>query len=243
MKFEKISDKQLRCTLTKADFTEMNIQLGELAYGNEKARAFFHAMMVEAKKECGFDAGNCPIMIEAIPLSSGALTLVITRVDDPEELDTRFSKFTPVDTEEKEYDEPLLSGADEILRLYEEAKNLQKKLNEEANETQDPPKAKEKKDLAFLFTFSDLDTVISAAGALGGSYNGVNALYKNEKTGKYLLTLHKSSHSLTHFNKVCNTLSEYGDVSECTPVMEAHLNEHAQAIIKKRALQKLMTLN
>ena len=34
-------------------------------------------------------------MIEAIPSSSDSITLIITKVEDPEELDTRFSKFTP----------------------------------------------------------------------------------------------------------------------------------------------------
>ena len=34
-------------------------------------------------------------MIEAIPLNSDCIVLIITKVEDPEELDTRFSKFAP----------------------------------------------------------------------------------------------------------------------------------------------------
>ena len=33
-------------------------------------------------------------MIEAIPMSNDSIQLVITKVDDPEELDTRFSRFS-----------------------------------------------------------------------------------------------------------------------------------------------------
>lgn len=34
-------------------------------------------------------------MVEAIPLSSESIMLVITKIEDPEELDTRFAKFSP----------------------------------------------------------------------------------------------------------------------------------------------------
>ena len=34
--------------------------------------------------------------MEAIPLSGESVMLVITKIEDPEELDTRFSKFSPL---------------------------------------------------------------------------------------------------------------------------------------------------
>ena len=44
MKIEKLSDNQIRCTLTRADLAERQLQLSELAYGTEKARSLFHDM-------------------------------------------------------------------------------------------------------------------------------------------------------------------------------------------------------
>ena len=41
MKIEKISDSQIRCTLTSADLASRQIRLSELAYGTEKAKACF----------------------------------------------------------------------------------------------------------------------------------------------------------------------------------------------------------
>ena len=41
------------------------------------------------------DAEDIPLMVEAIPLPGESIMLVITKVEDPEELDTRFSKFSP----------------------------------------------------------------------------------------------------------------------------------------------------
>ena len=92
MKIEKINDNQIRCTLTMADLASRKINLGELAYGSEKARNLFRDMMTEAYHKFGFNVDNVPIMIEAVPMSSEGIVLIITKVEDPEELDTRFSR-------------------------------------------------------------------------------------------------------------------------------------------------------
>ena len=47
----------------------------------------------------GFEADDIPLMIEAIPLSQDTIILVITKVEYPEELDTRFSRFSDPDPE------------------------------------------------------------------------------------------------------------------------------------------------
>ena len=93
MKIEKVNDHQIRCTLTKADLADRELKISELAYGTEKAKSLFRDMMQQASYEFGFDAEDIPLMIEAIPLNSECIVLVITKVEDPEELDTRFSKF------------------------------------------------------------------------------------------------------------------------------------------------------
>ena len=95
MKIEKINENQIRCTLTRADLEERHIRLSELAYGTEKAKDLFRDMMQQANTEFGFEADNIPLMIEAIPVSADSIILIISKVEDPEELDTRFSKFTP----------------------------------------------------------------------------------------------------------------------------------------------------
>lgn len=95
MKLERISENQIRCTLTRSDLAERELKLSELAYGSEKAKALFREMMVQASDELGFEADNIPLIIEAVPISNECIMLIVTKVDDPEELDTRFSRFTP----------------------------------------------------------------------------------------------------------------------------------------------------
>ncbi len=109
MKIEKVNDHQIRCTLTRADLADRHLKLSELAYGTEKAKNLFRDMIRQASINFGFDAEDIPLMIEAIPLNSDCIVLIITKVEDPEELDTRFSRFAPSvmddeDEDDYEYD-------------------------------------------------------------------------------------------------------------------------------------------
>ena len=107
MKIEKVNDQQIRCTLTKEDLAKRQLKISELAYGTEKAKGLFKDMMEQASFEFGFEAEDVPLMIEAIPMSADCLVLIVTKVENPEELDTRFSKFMPQvsnSTEELEKD-------------------------------------------------------------------------------------------------------------------------------------------
>ena len=94
MKIEKVNDHQIRCTLTREDLADRELKLSELAYGTEKAKDLFRDMMQQASFEFGFEAEDIPLMIEAIPVSGDCLVLVVTKVEDPDELDTRFSNFS-----------------------------------------------------------------------------------------------------------------------------------------------------
>ena len=100
MKVEKLSDTQIRCTLSKEDLSQRQLHLSELAYGSEKAKELFRDMMQQASIELGFEADNIPLMIEAIPISNDCLVLVVTKVEDPDELDTRFSRFSKINVDD-----------------------------------------------------------------------------------------------------------------------------------------------
>ena len=133
MKIERINENQIRCTLTSFDLSVRNLNLGELAYGSEKARSLFREMIQKASNEVGFEAEDIPLMVEAIPLSNESVMLVITKIEDPEELDTRFAKFSPMsdddqDTMLNDLASELLEGADGLLGLL----GADKKDKEEA---------------------------------------------------------------------------------------------------------------
>lgn len=119
MKLERLSENQIRCTLNKADLADRELMLNELAYGTDKAKELFREMMEQASEELGFEANDIPLMIEAIPISPECLILIITKVEDPEELDTRFSRFskyTDIEVDD-ESDETPDSENDELSLL------------------------------------------------------------------------------------------------------------------------------
>lgn len=257
MKIEKLNENQIRCTLTKQDLAERQIKLSELAYGTEKVKSLFRDMMQQASYEFGFEAEDLPLMIEAIPLSADSIVLVVTKVEYPEELDTRFSKFSDPDPEDLEEEFGALSGqnaapegADDILGLFkkmgEERKNL---LEKQKNEGFIPLKEKIEEtpvnalvDITKLFVFYRLEEVTRLARVLNGFYTGKSNLYKNEASGQYYLLVNKGDQTPETFNKVCNILSEYALPKVHTPGTEAFLNEHYHMLLSDNALQMLAEL-
>ena len=225
LKIEKLNDNQIRCTLTRADLADREIKLSELVCGTEKAKSLFQDMMQKAHSEFGFEAEDMPLMIEAVPTSSDSIVLIITKVDDPEELDHKFAKFG--DTKHHVLDK--LEGAEDILDLLNKVKEAVAETTKPAVEN---PKIR-------LFSFSTLDCVILACRLLKGSYTGANTLYKDTPNDLYVLALSQSEHTTAEFNKVCNMLSEYGCVEKATSAVLAFLEEHCEVIVPEDAVQQL----
>lgn len=241
MKIEKINDNKIRCVLTRDDLANRNIKLSELAYGSEKARSLFKDMMEQAAHQFGFEADNIPLMIEAIPMPNECIILDITKVSDPEELDTRFSRFSQGNSDLSDHapKEFLPDSADEILDLFQKLlehrlKNAPGSAKEEAAAT-----LASELDMRKLYLFPQLDPVLKAARTLRSIYHGENRLYKNPETEGYYLVIAKSDHSPEEFNKVCNILAEYGAGSKYTASNEAYMQEHFTLLLKEHALQHL----
>lgn len=136
MKIEKVNNNQIRCTLTKKDLADRELKLSELAYGSEKAKRLFRDMMQQASYEVGFEAEDIPLMIEAIPVSEDCIILTITKVENPDELDTRFSKFSAEEGTDPDTlnESALLKGADEILDLYKKIRDEKLRLEKQQQE-------------------------------------------------------------------------------------------------------------
>jgi len=242
MKIEKLNDNQIRCTLTHADLVARELKLSELAYGTEKAKSLFHDMMQQAAFEFGFEADDIPLMIEAIPSSSDSIVLIITKVEDPDELDTRFSKFAPApqgDSEGRKHSSiDKLVGAEDFLELLGKVKEAVSTPSEE----QEVESAEVKKPDLRFFSFATMDSVIHAAKLLDSMYNGSNTLYKDNAADIYILALSQSKHATADFNKFCNMLSEYGSLEKATGPMLAYLEEHGEPIVQTDAVQQLAQL-
>lgn len=218
MKIEKVNDNQIRCTLSKKDLAERQIKLSELAYGSEKAKGLFQDMIEQANYEFGFEVNDIPLMIEAIPLSGENIILQITKVEYPEELDTRFSKFSEIDEGEDVEDEASILPA----------------LENEENETRPTRKN--------MFEFKNLEQIERLAQVLTGYYDEKNDLYKDVAKSRFYLIMEKGTSTREEWKKVYNVMSEYSIARRYTPAKEAFLKEHGTLILKANALQVLREL-
>ncbi len=238
MKIEKLNDNQIRCTLTPADLADRQLKLSELVCGTEKAKSLLHDMINQAASEFGFEVEDMPLMIEAVPASSDSIVLIITKVDDPEELDSKFSKFGSAlgDSESRKRSMlDKLEGAEEFLDLLQKVKEAvsepSEKLAKKVKEEQNP-------DIR-LFSFATLDSVIHACHLLNSMYHGANTLYKDVEDDIYILAMMRSDHTSNEFHKICNMLSEYGSAEKASGTNIAFLEEHCEVIVSEIAVQQL----
>lgn len=244
MKIERISDNQIRCTLTSFDLSVRNLNLGELAYGNEKARSLFREMIQKASNEVGFEAEDIPLMVEAIPLSNESVMLVITKIEDPEELDTRFSKFSPLLDEEQDgmfggLTAEILEGAEGLLSFLKKDM-LGLPIESPGSETDEASAEVAAPTLQTrIYRFKNLDQITEAAHVAASVYTGNNTLYKHPVTAQYYLVLTNADADPLSFSRVCNVLTEYGEKIKPEAASEAYYLEHYEVIIHNQALQKL----
>lgn len=252
MKIERINENQIRCTLNRSDLEDRQIELRELAYGSDKARRLFQELIQTAAAEVGFDVENMPLMVEAIPMSMDSIVLIVTRVEDPDELDTRFSRFSPNTEEEWGESDPmddlmngLLEGADVLKELLHKATNgpvavpaatpaIHQATAEKTSGAAVTPSSR-------LFSFDSLDGVIHAASAINGAILVHSSLYKDPADGRYTLCIHCGEDE-DAFRRTCNTLSEYGSLRHSSAGVLAYCEEHCDILIASRALDKLIRL-
>ena len=256
MKIERTSENQIRCTLNKHDLMERQLKISELAYGSDKAKELFRDIMEQANIDLGFDADDIPLMIEAIPTSRDSIILLINKVDNPDELDERFSMFGPSDDADSDdndlLEEDAPENSEDFINCLEEAEDNETKDSSESSGEFVPlkealqgnrRKAKKKEteplaDRIKVFSFDSLNTLIALTGQIDCDYRGKNSLWKDPATKRYFLLLHRGK-GKNAFRLMCSALAEYAKEENVTYATQAYYNEHFCLILKDNALTKL----
>lgn len=245
MKIERISSSQIRCILTGEDLASRQLRLSELAYGTEKARALFRDMMEQAAIQCGFDAENYPLMIEAIPLGADSIVLIVTKVDNPEELDTRFSNFAPSVQKDAGLTPEPPSPLSQLLKSIKESS--EKGGSDASAGAGNPEDAmKERREYLLtsrLYSFDSMSDVIVAARVLAEACTAGSSLYRDEKSGKlYLFLKMRGMEEVGSMQSTLAALSEYGHPEKVTPARQQYIVSHCTCICPSGALQTLAGL-
>lgn len=215
MKIEKINDNQIKFLLTNEDLREREIKLSELAQGSEKAQAFFRDIMTEAMLDCGFDASNTPLMIEAMPVTMDTVMIIVSKVNKDVEIDKVIS-LSPKSLDERKYK---ISEIKKIADFKEHNENI------------------DDEDEIYIYSFKNLDDIISLSSRLYETYNGKNILYKYQD--RYFLSL---QNNISFISDIETILSEYGEKHISNIISKYYLDEHGEIIIKDNALSILANM-
>ncbi len=108
MKIERISENQLKLTLTKDDLKERDIKLEDLITPSEKTQKLFRDIMEQALDEEDFVSENTPLMVEAVPMGTDGIMIIVTKVNNKDKKaplmqqaqESRRWKKKPMDTQE-----------------------------------------------------------------------------------------------------------------------------------------------
>jgi adapter protein MecA 1/2 len=180
-------------------------------------------------------------MIEAMP-SVDEVVLIITKVNNPEELDDKVSQFTGevIDTSSNVVFPQIdglekLDGADRMVELLKTMKDTLEKIKKRID---GKPKS-EKSESLKLFAFSSITGVITACKLISSLYEGNNSLYKDSSSDSYILALTRSVMSTAEFNRICNMLSEYSTPDSADGAVLAFLEEHCEILLANDAVKKL----
>ena len=204
MRMEKINSSQIRIVITSQDLQEWKLSVREMKYGSRETTELFRQMLQKAAQQFSFNQEGLPIMIEAVPIGPEELLLIISAVEDAEELDPHFAEYAETETD----------SAD----VKPEARFLETEAVEEMGIK------------AFVLYFKDIDEVITFCRQVP-LYSGRSMLYRCEEGGFYLTLTRPEEMSVKEFNRFVNSSSEFGAVIPDSGILYARLQEHEKPVM------------
>ena len=207
MKIERISENQLKLTLTKDDLKERDIKLEDLISPSEKTQKLFRDIMEQALDEEDFVSENTPLMVEAVPMGTEGIMIIVTKVNNKDKKG---------------------NTAADLLQQAQETRRWKKKPLDTLEH------AEEKNSDILIYSFPELDDVIRVSLRLDGGFKGESSVYKND--GKYFLVLQGDTYTAEESSDELElVLKEYGQKHVSTPLAKYYLLEHGETIIADKA--------
>lgn len=122
MRMERINEHQVRCVITLQDLEAHRLSSGDLKYGTKEIKELFNEVIGRAVEQYRFNEDHLPVMIEAIPIQGGELLVILSAVENAEELDPHFAHFQEAVEDDVEEEEnkgfPVEEAAEEKVCLF-----------------------------------------------------------------------------------------------------------------------------
>lgn len=205
MRLQKVNEHEIRCVINAQDLEAHQITMKQLRYGTKETQELFKEVVSKAIAEYNFNTEGLPLMIEAIPMSPQELLLIISAVEDAEELDPHFADFADVDAESDDRkQEPRFLEAEAVEALAIKA---------------------------FVLWFRDIEAAARFCKHVP-LYGGRSTLYRCPEGGFYMAVTRPDDMSAKDFNMFVNSSSEYGTVVPESAVLYAQLKEHGTPVME-----------
>ena len=229
MKFEKMDNGSLRCTLTQDDLEKNGIGLDDFFSNTPSAREFLENLIRLAEREVGFKATGNMMSIQAAIMSEDEIVLTFSesQVSSSEILEHIRHMFGSSAAKE-----PEIALTDVKADILQEAGNRKKEERGKEN----------REEYVYLLTFTSFEQVRKFCRVLPVNKNAKSRLYYLDRTSQYFLWADLNESSRRYIYEFVAASMEYAQAIEKDSVRSNFLEEHANVILKNKALETLLKL-
>lgn len=239
MKIERISENQIRCTLTRGELLARHLNASKLTGGEPEAKQLLRELLERSHEELDFDLDGKPLMVET-SLSEAGLIMTVTKLDgqqgDPKGAAPGGNSFANA----------LMNILDLAVRGGEKGKTAPRTAPGAAQGEPDPKKARGGADAeagtgAAAFSFFHKENLM-ALKVLPELDRGIrSSLYYQPKNKLYYLLITAPKSKAEVLERAACLLSEYGHRLPATDATRAYYKEHYVTVFARGALEQLKT--
>lgn len=229
MKFEKMNNGSLRCTLTQEDLEENGIELDDFFTNTQNAREFLEKLIRIAEDEVGYKTTGNMMSIQVAIMSENEIVLTFSEshVSSAEILEHIRNMFGA--SSAREPAPPRQDVKDDILKEAGARKN-------------DQVIEGDREGYAYLLTFVSFTSVRKFCQVLPINKAARSRLYYLDQKKQYFLWADLNQSTRSYVYEFVTASMEYAKSIEKDSSRSSFLEEHGEVIVKEKALQTLAKL-
>lgn len=228
MKFEKMNNGALRCVLNQEDLEQNGIALEDFFSNNTNAREFLEKLIRIAEEEVGYQTSGNMMSIQAAIMSEDEIVLT-------------FSESQVSGSEIIEHIKNMF-GASEAKTLERQEPDMKEDIIKEAKDQNFKRVEGDREGYAYLLTFLSFSTVRKFCRILPVNSNADSRLYYLDKKKQYFLWADLNASSKAYVYEFVAASMEYAKNIEKDSMQSSYLEEHADIILREKALETLAQL-
>ena len=232
MRIERVDNKTVKCFISNEELQEYNITYKDFVIRSEKAKEVMEDIIIQAEEELGYQAPKYAFDLQIMMLPEKGMILT-------------FSEKEPDESRPEENFLEYLNEMKQVLSDKKEqskvAQNLPAVVEQdvllEVTPKKEEPAKKAVVPTFAVFSFGELSSLISYAKVLPKNIRLQSILYKLDDI--FYLYMDKGTASHTRYSRACIQALEFGQLYTAEERKAVYLEEHAECLIKERALKVL----